>query len=118
FRDAAGRVSSLLSRRFVSMAHSHQAAIEWTLTPENWSGRVEVVTALDGRMTNRIVARYSELEGRHLDPVSPRTFGPEVIALKVRTRQSDISIAQAARTRAFHGDRPRSEERRVGKESR
>ncbi|HLU72912.1 MAG TPA: HAD-IA family hydrolase [Nonomuraea sp.] len=106
FRDAAGRVSSLLSRRFVSMAHSHQAAIEWTLTPENWSGRVEVVTALDGRMTNRIVARYSELEGRHLDPVSPRTFGPEVIALKVRTRQSDISIAQAARTRAFHGDRP------------
>src|SRR5690606_3779163 len=106
FRDAAGRVSSLLSRRFVSMAHSHQAAIEWTLTPENWSGRVEVVTALDGRMTNRIVARYSELEGRHLDPVSPRTFGLEVIALKVRTRQSDISIAQAARTRAFHGDRP------------
>ena len=58
-------------------------AIEWTLTPENWSGRVEVISALDGRVTNRGVARYRELEGRHLDPVSPRTFGPEVIALKV-----------------------------------
>ena len=33
FRDRAGRETSLLSRRFVSMAHMHQAAIEWTLTP-------------------------------------------------------------------------------------
>jgi trehalose/maltose hydrolase-like predicted phosphorylase len=106
FRDRAGRETTLRSRRFVSMAHSHQAAIEWTLTPENWSGRVEVVSALDGRVTNRNVARYRRLEGRHLDPVSPRTFGPEVIALKVRTRQSTIHIAQAARTRVFRGDEP------------
>ena len=84
FRDRAGRETTLRSRRFVSMAHVHQAGIEWTLTPENWSGRVEVVSALDGRVTNRGVARYRQLEGRHLDPVSPRTFGPEVIALKVR----------------------------------
>ena len=104
FRDRAGRESSLHSTRFVSMAHSHQAGIEWTLIPENWSGRVEVVSALDGRMTNQIVARYRELEGRHMDPVSPRTFGPEAIALKVQTRQSNIYIAQAARTRVFGGN--------------
>jgi trehalose/maltose hydrolase-like predicted phosphorylase len=104
FRDRTGRETSLHSRRFVSMAHSHQAGIEWTLVPENWSGRVEVVTALDGRMTNQIVARYRGIEGRHLDPVSPRTFGPEVIALKVQTRQSDIYVAEAARTRVFHDD--------------
>ncbi len=87
FRDRAGRETMLRSRRFVSMAHSHQAGIEWTLTPENWSGRVEVISGLDGRVTNQMVARYRELEGRHLDPVSPRTFGPETIALKVRTRE-------------------------------
>jgi trehalose/maltose hydrolase-like predicted phosphorylase len=101
FRDRAGRVTALRSRRFVSMAHSHQAAIEWTLTPENWSGSVEVVSALDGRVTNGGVARYDQLEGRHLDPVSPRTFGPEIIALHVETRQSNIYVAQAARTRVF-----------------
>lgn len=106
FRDHAGRVTALLSRRFVSMAHMHQAAIEWTLTPENWSGRLEIVSALDGRVTNRGVARYRALEGRHLDPVSPRTFGPEIIALKVKTRQSDIFIAEAARTRAFRDGGP------------
>ena len=79
FRDRTGRVTALRSRRCVSMAHWHQAAIEWTITPENWNGRVEVISALDGRVTNGNVARYRELEGRHLDPISPRTFGPEVM---------------------------------------
>jgi alpha,alpha-trehalase len=104
FRDRAGRETSLRTRRFVSMAHHHQAAIEWVVTPENWSGQVEVVTAIDGRVTNRGVARYAELEGRHLDPVSPRTFGPEVIALKVETRQSNLYVAQASCTKVFCDD--------------
>src|SRR6185312_3595675 len=93
--------TALRSRRFVSMANSHLAGIEWTVTPANWSGRVEVISGLDGRVSNHMVARYRELEGRHLTPVSPRTFGPEIIALKVQTRQSNIYIAEAARTRVF-----------------
>ncbi len=104
FRDRSGRETHLKSRRFASMAHSHQAAIEWTLTPLNWSGSVEIVSALDGRVTNGNVARYRQLEGRHLDPVSPRTFGPEIIALHVETRQSNIYVAEAARTRVFAAD--------------
>ena len=103
FRDRAGRETTLTTERFVSMADMHQAAMLWTITPENWSGRVEVISALDGRVTNRGVARYQQLEGRHLDPVSPRTFGPEIIALEVRTRQSRIYVAQAARTRVYRG---------------
>ena len=106
FRDRAGRETTLRTRRFMSMAHSHQAGIEWTLTAENWSGSVEIVSALDGRVTNGGVARYGDLEGRHLDPVSPRTFGPEIIALHVQTRQSNIYVAQAARTRVIRGDAP------------
>ena len=104
FRDAGGRETTLKSRRFVSMADPHHAAIEWTLVPENWSGRVEVVSALDGRVSNRGVVRYEQLEGRHLDPVSPRTLGPEVIALKAETRQSNLYVSQATRTRVFRGD--------------
>jgi len=103
FGDRSGRVTTLRSRRFVSMADPHQAGIEWTLIPENWSGRVEIVSAIDGRVTNSGVERYGELEGRHLDPVSPRTFGPEVVALKVMTRQSDIYVSEAARTRVYDG---------------
>ena len=98
---AAGRETTLNSRRFVSMADVHHAGIEWTLVPENWSGRVEVISALDSRVSNRGVARYEQLEGRHLNPVSPRTLGPEVIALKAETRQSNLYISQATRTRVF-----------------
>lgn len=101
FRDREGRETSVKSRRFVSMADMHQAGIEWAITPENWSGKVEIITALDGRVINEGVARYEDLEGRHLDPVSPRTFGPEVIALEVRTRQSRIYVAEAARNRVY-----------------
>jgi trehalose/maltose hydrolase-like predicted phosphorylase len=103
FRDGGGRETTLKSRRFVSMADVHHAGIEWTLVPENWSGRVEVISALDGRVSNRGVARYEQLEGRHLSPVSPRTLGPEVIALKAETRQSNLYISQATRTRVFSG---------------
>ena len=113
FRDPSGRETTLHSRRFVSMGDPHHAAIEWTLVPENWSGRVEVVTAIDGRVTNSGVARYRQLEGRHLNPVSPRTFGPEVVALKAETRQSNLYISHAARTRVFAGDQPLLVERRL-----
>ena len=101
FRDRVGRETTLRSRRFVSMAHVHHAGLEWTLEPENWSGRVEIVSAIDGRMVNSGVPRYGELEGRHVAGVGPRTFGPEVIALKVETRQSNVYVSEAARTRVF-----------------
>jgi trehalose/maltose hydrolase-like predicted phosphorylase len=103
FRDRAGRKTSLRSRRFVGMDHMHGAGIAWQLTPENWSGGVEVVSALDGRVVNQGVARYRQLEGRHLDPQGPRIHGADVIALKSRTRQSRIELAVAARTRVYRG---------------
>jgi trehalose/maltose hydrolase-like predicted phosphorylase len=113
FRDLSGRETTLHSRRFVSMGDSHHAGIEWTLVPENWSGHVEVVTAIDGRVSNGGVARYRQLEGRHLNPVSPRTFGPEVVALKAETRQSNMYISHAARTRVFAVDQGLPVERRL-----
>jgi HAD superfamily hydrolase (TIGR01509 family) len=105
FRDRAGRVTRVSSRRFVSMARMHQAGIAWRLEAENWSGRAEILTALDGRVLNQGVDRYRQLEGRHLDPQGPRIFGSDVIALKARTRHSRIEIAQAARTRVFRAGR-------------
>jgi trehalose-phosphatase len=101
FRDRRGRETTLSSRRFVSMADSHQAALEWTITAENWSGPVEVITALDARVTNQGVARYRELEGHHLHPVASRTPRADTISLLAQTRQSHIYVAEAARTRVY-----------------
>ena len=113
FRDRCGRQTTLQSRRFVSMADVHHAGIEWTLVPENWSGRVEVISAVDGRVSNAGVARYQQMEGRHLDPVGPRTLAPEVIALKAETRQSNLYVSEAARTRVFRGDQQLQVERKL-----
>ncbi len=101
FRDRAGRETTIRTRRFVSMADMHQAAMEWVITPENWSGNVEMVCALDGRVMNRGVARYQALEGRHLNPASTNATQSDVIGLRARTRQSRIYVAEAARTRVY-----------------
>ena len=101
FRDHRGRETTLFSRRFVSMADMHQAALEWTITAENWSGHAEVITALDARVTNQGVARYRELEGHHLHPVASRTPNPDTLSLMARTRQSLNYVAEAARTRVY-----------------
>ncbi len=57
-RDKAGRETSVESRRLVHMGNPHLAALQMTVQPENWSGDVEVMSALDGRVINAGVARY------------------------------------------------------------
>jgi hypothetical protein len=54
--------TTLRSRRFVSMAHSHQAGIEWTLTPQNWSGRVEVPGGVPRRVGTCCIVDDGEAE--------------------------------------------------------
>ncbi|HYY73255.1 MAG TPA: glycoside hydrolase family 65 protein, partial [Solirubrobacterales bacterium] len=103
FRDAAGRETTLSSSRFVSMADAHLGAMEWTVTAENWSGEVTVISGLDARVTNRGVERYRGLEGRHIHPVASRSYGLDGISLIAQTRQSRIYVAEAARTRVHRG---------------
>ena len=95
FRDKAGKETSLVSRRIVHMAKPHIAAIEMTLTPENWSGKVQVRSGLDGRVVNDGVARYRQLSSKHLEPLETGKVGEDIYLL-VRTNQSRIEIAEAA----------------------
>lgn len=108
FEDEHRREWELLSRRIVSMADPHLAVLQWQLTPKNWSGKIQVYSELDGRVTNSGVARYRELNGRHLEVLETGQFEEEGIFLKARTRQSEIVMVQAARTRLMTGtpDRP------------
>ncbi len=101
FRDDQGRLTTLTSRRFVHMRNRHLAGLEMTLTPENWSGRLEVRSALDGRVVNAGVKRYSRFDNKHLEPMETGTVGEDGVWLKMRTNQSHIEVALAARTRLF-----------------
>ena len=101
FRDEQGRETSVQNRRLVSMAEPHMAGMETTFTAENWSGRIEFRSALDGTVVNAGVKRYQSLANKHLEPVETERVGVDAIYLKVRTSQSRLEIAQAARTRIF-----------------
>ena len=116
FRDDRGRHSTLTQRRFVSMSEPHAAGMETTLLAEDWSGRVEVRSALDGRVTNAGVPRYRNLRGDHLVPLEQRAVGEDAIAVLVETRDSHIRIAEAARTRLLRDGEVHPVERRVVEE--
>ena len=100
-RDPQGRETRLCYRRFVSLADPHLAGISLTLTPENWTGGLHIRSALDGRVRNAGVKRYQQLRSDHLEAFLSQPIGEEGIALLVRTNQSQITIAQAARTQLF-----------------
>jgi trehalose/maltose hydrolase-like predicted phosphorylase len=96
-RDGHGRTTRVTQRRLVSMDDPHLAALETTILPEDWSGRIDVRSALDGRVANTGVARYRGLSGGHLCPDGSGTDG-DTMWLRVRTVSSRIAIAVAART--------------------
>ena len=97
-RDRQGRETSLASRRIVHMGAPHLAAIELTLVPENWSGRMEVRAALDGQIVNAGVERYRQLGGKHLAGLETDTFNANGLVLVAETSQSRLRVAEAART--------------------
>ncbi len=99
FRDREGRRTALKERRLVHMAEHHLAALEIVFTPENWSGEVEFSSALDGSVVNDGVPRYRGLNDKHLEPLETGVVDEGNIRLKVQTSQSELRVAQAARTR-------------------
>ncbi len=104
FRDDHGRTTELESRRLVHMGDPHAAAIWWQLTALDWSGPVELRSAIDGAVTNDGVARYRALESRHLEVIDREAVSDEAIVLVSRATQSHIVMAQAVRTRVWRDD--------------
>jgi len=116
FRDKQNRETRLTSRRMVHIANMHLAALETTITPENWSGRIQVRSGLDGTVINAGVERYKQLNSKHLEPLKTGIADDDTIFLLVQTNQSQIRVAQAALTRVFSEDKQIEAERKIVKE--
>jgi alpha,alpha-trehalase len=113
FGDGEGRVTHVMQRRLVSMAEPSLAALETTIVAENWSGPMQIRSAIDGTVTNSGVERYRNLRGDHLVPVSANAVGPETITVVVQTRTSRIRVGVSARTRLVRDGEPVPAERRL-----
>lgn len=125
-RDRAGRETAVEARRLVSMACPHLAAIDYRITPLNWSGRVRIRSEIDGSVRNTGVARYRQLANRHLEVVGRGGVAPEGVYLTAFTTRSRFGVGLAARTwlyrdgTRFHPERRilDQEEDRIGEEIR
>ena len=104
FRDRAGRTTSVIQRRFVSMDLPHVCALETTVVAKDWSGTVEFRSVIDGDVRNSGVERYRELSSRHLAVTQSRELSGDSVLLAAQTVESQVSVALAARTTLWRGD--------------
>jgi trehalose/maltose hydrolase-like predicted phosphorylase len=99
WQERDGRRTAMVQRRFVSMKDAHLAGLRTTFTAENWSGRLEISSGVDGRVTNAGVKRYRGLSDRHLRLLHAAEADGQTVELLAETVQSGTRIAVAARTR-------------------
>jgi beta-phosphoglucomutase family hydrolase len=118
FEDGKGRRTTLKERRLVSMSDMHLAVLVISLTAENWSGKLVVRSAIDGRVVNAGAKLYRKFNNKHVEPIIGEVIGTDAVYLLVHTSQSDIHVAQAARTQAFVDGELREPPRRLIEEPR
>ncbi len=99
-RDEQGRETLIQSRRMASMADPHLAAIEYSISPINYDGKITVKSILDGDIINDGVARYRQLNQQHLKQNDEGSEG-NLSWVSVKTTQSEIEIAEAAKIKAL-----------------
>ncbi len=102
-RDTKGNQTRIQSARFVSMADPNLAAIQYKITPLNYTGNITIRSELDGTVTNLGVKRYRELSASHLNPLQEGGDG-NFCYLSVETNQSKIQIGLAAKLQVYCGE--------------
>ena len=96
-KDGAGRITRIHSLRIASMADPHLCALKFDITPINYSDTVHIRSAIDGTVINDNVARYRQLNSKHLAPVSQGQT-KNGIYLHVQTNRSRYQIVMHATT--------------------
>ncbi len=95
-RDEEGHITRIESERFASMDNMHVAGLRYRVIPQNYSGNITFMSALDGTVENAGVERYKELQSKHLQPMEQGSDS-QIVFVKVKTVQSEIEIAESAR---------------------
>lgn len=102
-RDHTGRETLIESRRTASMENPHLAAIEYIVTPINYSGRISIKTGLDGTIINEGVERYKDLNQQHLSPIMAGGQNG-LMHLFTQTTQSEVLVGMAAKILVYRDE--------------
>ena len=105
-----GRITRVRIERFVSRADVHTAAIRFSITPENYSATVAISADLDSQVSNsgRVHLNATRIEAFELVPESNHVIHRPLhgMLLESRTKESGITISQAATTSLSSGNGP------------
>jgi alpha,alpha-trehalose phosphorylase len=109
WRSPGGREVQVEIIRLVSFRRKHLAAIRYRVTPLNFSGQVQIISLLDGDVTNVPASKDprvgSGLQGRVLDVEMLRAEGEQAV-IQQTTHHSGMSLACAVghrlTTNVFH----------------
>jgi len=97
-RDDQGRVIRWEEIRFVSQDDAHLAGLKVIATPENFSGRLRIRSAIDGGVINWGVKRYRALNGKHMQTDFTKAGPDGILSLRSRMVQCRREVALATRT--------------------
>lgn len=103
--DSENRKTAIHSERIVSMDSPHQAGLRYSVTPLNYEAVISFSSSLDGTHINDGVSRYRALNQQHLKPLKQGGEG-NTSWLLVKTTQSEIEIAEAAKLSLSVNDIP------------
>ena len=94
WESPGGRRTRLRFERFMSLANRNLLALRVQVTPENWTGPVEVRSALFGHVDNLGVAHWNNVAQGQREGM---------IWLRSRTRSSGVELALASQVRRDDG---------------
>jgi beta-phosphoglucomutase family hydrolase len=114
-RDSDGRETLVKARRFVSMDNQHHAAIDYSLTPLNYSGYLRIKSSLRVPPHNDGVERYKHFNQKQLTPTS-QGAKENISFIAAKTTQSGIEVAAAAKLEVFYQGKPLATNFRIKEE--
>ena len=115
FKNDKGQITQIRTRRIAGMHDSHLGGIQYKFTLINHSNSVTIRSTLDGTIINYGVARYRELNSKHLQPISVN-HDNSGISLSVKTTTSKISIYVRSKSSLFEGSKKIKIEKKISKD--
>ena len=105
----SGKKTKLVFRRFVSMSDLNAAAVKIEICPVNYSGPVEILSGIDGQVSNSGVQHFKE--------GNSRMYRDGIVSVTSRTQESNIGLAVAVKHLfSLDGDKPlETEQVRTGR---
>ncbi len=90
FRHSDGKETQVTARHCASMADKHLAAVEYSVTPLNYSGVIVVKAGLHADHINDGVSRYAKLDQHHLDRLAEGGAADGSFYVSVQTHPSMV----------------------------